>query len=607
MEHGKIPMVELYIQCQNLPKMDILSESDPFVVVYMMDQNKRIKLGKTEIIDNDPNPKFNTRIKVPYHFEQIQELVFEVYDSDSESLNLEDHDFIGSCKTTLGEIIASKSGVMQCTLLNKLYQPVKKNAFLWVHAQKVKRQTIDVQFQFRALLENSRFFVRGLLFRIYKKVDNESFVSVYESELVPNSKKPLWLQATINLDTLCNSNLSTELRIDVLERTWRVTTELIGSATCSALTLLGTRKCRHQNLDIPQMGPMDESKNGEESLDSLPLICVRKRPGILILDSIVLINRAEFLEYIQAGMQINLCCAVDFTLSNGEPNKKNSLHYIPPEPKMIQNDYYRAMERVSKVLAPYDNDGKIPFFGFGATLLHKDGEVVSNCFPINMRDNDPDVQGVFGLLEAYRNVFHHIAFSGPTHFSEVIHTVAKRAQMAPFNSNKQIYHILLLLTDGIINDMKQTIDEIVEASELPLSIIIVGVGDADFSNMNILDADDVPLKHSNGNIMKRDIVQFVPMRDFELKLLDRHQLTGTELEDKIAQVSKLAEVILEEIPNQITSFTQLKGVPPLQVQKYVQASVLSSSSSSFPIMPTAPNFYDDSLEVDPGSKEGVVL
>ena len=42
-------------------------------------------------------------------------------------------------------------------------------------------------------------------------------------------------------------------------------------------------------------------------------------------------------------------------------------------------------------------------------------------------------------------------------------------------------------------DMQQTIDQIVAASNLPLSIVIVGVGGADFSNMSKLDADFEPL------------------------------------------------------------------------------------------------------------------
>ena len=50
--------------------------------------------------------------------------------------------------------------------------------------------------------------------------------------------------------------------------------------------------------------------------------------------------------------------------------------------------------------------------------------------------------------------------------------------------------MLLLLTDGVLSDMSLTIDAIVKASHYPLSIIIVGVGSADFTDMNTLDCDE---------------------------------------------------------------------------------------------------------------------
>jgi hypothetical protein len=61
-----------------------------------------------------------------------------------------------------------------------------------------------------------------------------------------------------------------------------------------------------------------------------------------------------------------------------------------------------------------------------------------------------------------------------------------------------MYHILLIITDGAIHDMRETKDLIVECSLYPLSIIIIGVGGADFSNMIELDGDDVILKNSRG-------------------------------------------------------------------------------------------------------------
>lgn len=49
----------------------------------------------------------------------------------------------------------------------------------------------------------------------------------------------------------------------------------------------------------------------------------------------------------------------------------------------------------------------------------------------------------------------------------------------------------MILTDGCISDMRETLGTIVEGSSCPLSIIIIGIGDSDFDNMIILDGDDV--------------------------------------------------------------------------------------------------------------------
>jgi len=74
----------------------------------------------------------------------------------------------------------------------------------------------------------------------------------------------------------------------------------------------------------------------------------------------------------------------------------------------------------------------------------------------------------------------------------------------------------MIITDGIINDMDKTIDEIVRGSSLPLSIIIVGVGSADFTSMDVLDADDEPLYSKKyKKYMASDIVQFVPFSEFK--------------------------------------------------------------------------------------------
>jgi hypothetical protein len=65
---------------------------------------------------------------------------------------------------------------------------------------------------------------------------------------------------------------------------------------------------------------------------------------------------------------------------------------------------------------------------------------------------------------------------------------------------------MLILTDGAIHDMQLTADLICQGAGLPLSIIIVGVGEADFGAMETLDGDDEPLRDARGAICTRDIV-----------------------------------------------------------------------------------------------------
>lgn len=62
--------------------------------------------------------------------------------------------------------------------------------------------------------------------------------------------------------------------------------------------------------------------------------------------------------------------------------------------------------------------------------------------------------------------------------------------------------------------MEETRHAVVQASKLPMSIIIVGVGNADFAAMEFLDGDNRTLRSHTGEEAARDIVQFVPFREF---------------------------------------------------------------------------------------------
>jgi len=91
-------------------------------------------------------------------------------------------------------------------------------------------------------------------------------------------------------------------------------------------------------------------------------------------------------------------------------------------------------------------------------------------------------------------------------------TQEARKNLPPPNMNNPLpkYHILTIITDGCIQDMEDTKEMIINTEDTPLSIIIIGVGNADFTEMKVLDGDNSKLKCGN-KISQRDIVQFLPL------------------------------------------------------------------------------------------------
>jgi len=133
--------------------------------------------------------------------------------------------------------------------------------------------------------------------------------------------------------------------------------------------------------------------------------------------------------------------------------------------------------------------------------------------------------------------------AGPTFFSSVLDIFMDFAQEG---EELKTYFVLLILTDGNIHDMKESIELIVQASKLPCSIIIVGVGNSDFAKMVELDSDENLLKDHKNNFAKRDIVQFVKYRE------------------AIAR-NNLAEELLKEVPSQVCRYMENIGFKPVPI------------------------------------------
>ena len=128
---------------------------------------------------------------------------------------------------------------------------------------------------------------------------------------------------------------------------------------------------------------------------------------------------------------------------------------------------------------------------------------VSHCFPLNGKESNPEVNGTSGILKLYKENLKNINLSGPTYFQYVL---KKMIEQCKAKQHLPTYNILLIITDGEIHDMNETKALIVDGSEFPLSVIIVGVGNEEFKLMKQLDADKHMITDAKGRSAKRDIV-----------------------------------------------------------------------------------------------------
>jgi E3 ubiquitin-protein ligase RGLG len=228
----------------------------------------------------------------------------------------------------------------------------------------------------------------------------------------------------------------------------------------------------------------------------------------------------------KAGLESSqLIVGVDFTKSNtwngGPPYYVDAnLHSITPYP----NPYQQVLEIMCRTLEPFDDDHLIPAYGFGDART-TDKSIFS--FGSTLTGEEAPCYQLYGVLEAYNKIVSdidngYLRMSGPTTFAPLIRRAIDIVR------KEKCYHILLIICDGEISNISETIDAIVAASKYPLSIVCVGVGKGPWETMEKFDDD-------------------IPERDFDnFQFVDFHKIMR-QCENKEAEFAKHA---LMEIPEQ---------------------------------------------------------
>ncbi|KAF2073917.1 hypothetical protein CYY_004771 [Polysphondylium violaceum] len=506
---ANFPKIELRIKCRNLKDKDVLSKSDPQVFLIEERLGEWHLVGSTEKVKNNLNPDFAQPIKIDYHFERVQYLNFVVIDIDKEVKSLKDldsNDYIGNFYINLSNILASpgRNISKELTLHNKFSGTIQVQAEEVVASQHLFNFSIE-----GTHLDKKDLFSSDPYFNVYKKTSPTDYSKVYQSKVIKNTLNPDYSDVTIRLDDLTGGNLQREIKFEFMDWDAVGDHDLIGEFTTTVDAIM-------QGQNIHTL--VNPKKAGKSSY---------KGSGSIHFNKCRFVSEPTFLDYIAGGCDFNLTIGIDCTASNG------SLHDVDEK-----NQYLQSIRAVGNVLSDYDSDGYIDVYGFGGDI---NGET-SHCFAFSQDEKKPSVKGVKGVVELYSTMIKKVTLSAPTYFAPLLEHSIEEAKK-DHKSGRIKYNILLILTDGEICDMDPTIKAIIKASKLPMSIVIVGVGNALFSNMEKLDGDNGGLQR-DGHKAERDIVQFVEFSKFK----DNYML--------------LAQEVLSEIPQQFMAWAKKNNIKP---------------------------------------------
>ena len=541
-------MIELSlhaVQLKHLSSSFGSSKSDPFAVVtHMQEGSGAVVVGRTETIYNTTSPQWIKIFLLDYEFGTPMKLVVSIFDDCSSNNSGGNNETkstfpMGSAVFDVPEILGTRGAT-------KAKRIPATGGTIYAHVRKAVTDIGVLRLQLAANnLKNTEGFTNlrksDPFYEVSRRgcadggVGAPTWDNVFRSSVQNDTLNPVWdTAAVLDLGMVCGGNLDAPLRISIYDFEKSGRHVLMGQVETSVNGLVQANTTGTMELTVKgnKTGTLNiaraEVSKPTTSSSNESTIITERLATTTISDSPVPLNKATFLDYVTGGCHLNCVVAIDFTGSNGDPRKPGTLHHLDEN---SDNPYEKAIKSIVPILAKYDTDQRFPVLGFGAKY---DG-VVNQCFQVG--DNEESI-GVNGVLESYRSVFKTgLVMSSPTDFTQVMEMAAQRStkalQMAQ-QRGQQSYTILLIVTDGAVSDVNATAAAVQTLFDHPLSVVIVGVGTADFTSMKFL--DDIPN-------MKRDFIQFVE--------LNQH-----------SNQTSLTNATLHEIPHQLETYFIQKGIGP---------------------------------------------
>lgn len=236
--------IELSLSCSDIPRMDVLSRSDPFCIMYVRNgEEKWQKLGKTETIHDTHICKWVRKFYLHDTATVGAEMRIKVYERDSERDAMVDQDFIGRVEGKLVlRMMVEELGHVGLELC-RAKGGERKYGKLFVTMDWVGKPLINYNARFELRMEGGRFMER-VYYQIMRRTFLESqYVAVYRSEELEKGGV-VFEEACMRLSLLGAGCTGRTFRIEVLELRGMGRSRVFGHVKTNVdeLSRLGGRK-----------------------------------------------------------------------------------------------------------------------------------------------------------------------------------------------------------------------------------------------------------------------------------------------------------------------------------------------------------------------------
>ncbi|KAK9828375.1 hypothetical protein WJX81_001113 [Elliptochloris bilobata] len=391
---------------------------------------------------------------------------------------------LGAAETTLAEVLTARGQALTLPL-----GPDSAGPLVILAASEDASIGAEVRMRFRAqrlpIAEGDRLpSARLRLSRLAGPRAEGAWQAVAETDVLRATRNPRWEALTVAVQALCQGDAAAPLRLQVLDvPPGPGRHQVLCQATSS---LRGLQEAAQPGAPAMQLLPPEpqgySAGGGGAGRRSDAGEC-----GALLVREVRLRRRPSLLDYMAGGCELNWMVALDFSDAAATDAKAASMH-APAGADGGPSTCQCILAAFGAILEPYDPHRRFPLWALGGAV---GGRSATPCWALNGNGFQPEVRGLGGILKTYKEGVRVVQPGGATALAPVL--AAVRAHMESLSDVKHRFFVLLVLLSRPPDDVGELSAVLAAiAAELPLALLVVGVGSEHYSALQAALAQATP-------------------------------------------------------------------------------------------------------------------